>query len=380
MAIVMQTESNASTERIVSLDVMRGFTMAAMIVVNNPGSWSHVYSPLLHAPWHGCTPTDLVFPFFLFIVGVAMPFSLEKRKQASNGTWKKVLWRSALLFAIGFALGLFPDVFTKPSVILEARWPGVLQRIAICYAVVALMVLSLPRMGQRTVASLLVVTYLFGMLFVNVPGYGAGVLEPLGNFCWWLDNQLLLGHVWKESPAKGFDPEGVWSTLPAIVTTYLGYEIGVILRLGNITKEQKLIRLFLLANAGLAIGFLFSWIIPINKQLWTPSYLFLTAGAATHFLAICFWYTDLRGARIGIRWTLIFGTNAIFAYILSSLGGDIYSIIPVSGTGLKQALFNGLVSLSLPPKLVSFTMALFFLGVCWICTSLLYRKRIFLRL
>lgn len=354
--------------------------MAAMILVNNPGSWSHVYPPLLHASWHGCTPTDLVFPFFLFIVGVAMPLSLEKRKNNPQGIWIKILSRSALLFAIGFALGLFPDVLTRPSIILEARWPGVLQRIAICYGVVALMVLLLPRWGQRFVASLLVVVYLAGMLLVDVPGHGAGIFEPLGNFGWWLDNQLLMGHVWKESPAKGFDPEGVWSTLTAVVTTYLGYEVGCLLRADNSTKEQKLIQLFLFANACLIAGFVFAWIVPVNKQLWTPAYLFLAAGGAAHFLAVCYWWTDLHGQRIGIRWSLIFGTNAIFAYVLSSLGGDIYSMIPVGDVGLKRAFFDGLVALSLPPKLASFLMALLFLCVCWLCTSILYRKRIFLRL
>lgn len=376
----MQTENTPLPQRLVSLDVMRGITMASMIVVNNPGSWGHVYPPLLHAPWHGCTPTDLVFPFFLFIVGVAMPFALEKRQQQTGGTWKKILWRSALLFGIGFALGIFPEILTRPSVIFDARWPGVLQRIAICYAAVAAMVLTMPRLGQRIVACILVVAYLCGMFFVEVPGYGRGIFEPLGNFCWWLDNQLLFGHVWKESPAKGFDPEGVWSTLPAVVTTYLGYEIGVVLRRKESTKEQILLHLFLLANAFLIVGFSMSWIIPINKQLWTPSYLFLAAGAATNMLGITYWWTDLLGKKIGIRWTLILGTNAIFAYVLSSLAGDIYSLIPVGDKGLKSAVFSGLVSLSLPPKLASLLMALLFLAVCWVCTSLLYRKRIFLRL
>lgn len=376
----MQTSAIPSSERIVSLDVMRGMTMAAMILVNNPGSWSHVYAPLLHAPWHGCTPTDLVFPFFLFIVGVAMPFSLEKRRGQPLKIWTKILFRSALLFAIGFALGLFPDVLTRPAVVLEARWPGVLQRIAICYAIVAAMVLLFPRWGQRLVACLLVLIYLGGMLFVKVPGYGSGVFEPLGNFCWWVDNQLLMGHVWKESPAPGFDPEGVWSTLTSIVTTFLGYEVGCLLRAESRSKEQKLISLFVVANIFLLCGFALAWTMPVNKQLWTPSYLFLAAGGAAHLLAVCYWWTDLRGERKGIRWSLVFGTNAIFAYVLSSLGGDIYSLIPIGEAGLKRTIFDGLVSFSFPPKLASLLMALLFVAACWLCTSILYRKRIFLRL
>jgi predicted acyltransferase len=376
----MQTADHNASERLVSLDVMRGITMAAMILVNNPGSWGHVYPPLLHATWHGCTPTDLVFPFFLFIVGVAIPFSLGKRKPDDSAIWKKVLWRAGLLFLIGFALGVFPDGLTKPAVVLEARWPGVLQRIAICYAVVTIMVVMSPPLGQRLAATLMILLYLGGMLYYQVPEYGAGCFEPLGNFCWWLDNQLLMGHVWKESPAKGFDPEGVWSTLPAVVTTFLGYEIGCLLRSQHDSKEQRLIRLFLVANILLVAAYVFSWIVPVNKQLWTPSYMFLTAGAATHFLAICFWWTDVRGEKLGIRWSLIFGTNAIFAYVLSSLGGDVLSILPIGEHGLKRALFDGLVSLSLPPKFVSLVMALAFVGVCWLCTYVLYRKRIFLRL
>jgi predicted acyltransferase len=376
----MQTSSSSSAGRIVSLDVMRGMTMAAMIVVNNPGSWSHVYPPLLHAPWHGCTPTDLVFPFFLFIVGVAMPFSLEKRKLTPSGIWKKIVVRTVLLCLLGFFLGVFPTVLWDPGIILTGRWPGVLQRIGICYAIVSAIALTMNQAGRVACGLGLLVLYLVGMLAIDVPGYGAGIMEPLGNFCWWLDNQLLFGHVWVESPAPGFDPEGVWSTLPAIVTTLLGYEVGCWLRENSSSQEQKLIRLFVWANGCLILAYLLSWVIPINKQLWTPSYVFMTAGLAMHFLALCFWWTDLRGRRLGVRWSLVLGTNAIFAYVLAGMLGDILGLIPIGKLTFKQWLFSSLSAGGLPPQFASLSMAIFFLIVCWSITALLYWRKIFLRL
>lgn len=367
--------------RLVSLDVMRGFTMACMILVNNPGSWSVIYEPLKHAKWHGWTPTDLVFPFFLFIVGVAMPFAFEKRLQNGNrfSLMAKVLQRTSVLFLIGFLLGVFPNVIWNPSILLEARWPGVLQRIAICYFFTSLIVTFLPNTGRWIIAAVLLIVYSAGMFFYVVPGHGAGVFDVMGNFCWWLDNQLLQGHTWSGAPAKGFDPEGVWSTLPAITTTLFGYFTGQLLRSSADAKE-KLLRLFLSANISLILAYLVSLSMPINKQLWTVSFVLLTAGLAIHLLAMLYYVIDIRKYRWGLIPFLILGTNAIVAYILSSLLGDLLSIIPVGESNLKAWLFKDVFSSFLSPINASLVMAVCMVLVCTSLTSILYFRRIFVRI
>jgi len=367
--------------RLVSLDVMRGFTMACMILVNNPGSSSVIYEPLKHAKWHGWTPTDLVFPFFLFIVGVAMPFSFEKRLQNGNrfSLMAKVLQRTSVLFLIGFLLGVFPNVIWNPSVLLEARWPGVLQRIAICYFFTSLIVTFLPNSGRWIIAAVLLIVYSAGMFFYVVPGYGAGVFDVMGNFCWWLDNQLLQGHTWSGAPAKGFDPEGVWSTLPAITTTLFGYFTGQLLRSSADAKE-KLLRLFLSANISLILAYLVNLSMPINKQLWTISFVLLTAGLAIHLLAMLYYVIDIREYRWGLIPFLILGTNAIVAYVLSSLLGDLLSVIPVGEGNLKSWLFKDVFSSFLSPINASLVMAVCMVLLCTSLTSILYFRRIFVRI
>jgi len=367
--------------RLVSLDVMRGFTMACMILVNNPGSSSVIYEPLKHAKWHGWTPTDLVFPFFLFIVGVAMPFSFEKRLQNGNrfSLMAKVLQRTSVLFLIGFLLGVFPNVIWNPSVLLEARWPGVLQRIAICYFFTSLIVTFLPNSGRWIIAAVLLIVYSAGMFFYVVPGYGAGVFDVMGNFCWWLDNQLLQGHTWSGAPAKGFDPEGVWSTLPAITTTLFGYFTGQLLRSSADAKE-KLLRLFLSANISLILAYLVNLSMPINKQLWTISFVLLTAGLAIHLLAMLYYVIDIREYRWGLIPFIILGTNAIVAYVLSSLLGDLLSVIPVGEGNLKSWLFKDVFSSFLSPINASLVMAVCMVLLCTSLTSILYFRRIFVRI
>ncbi len=359
---------------------MRGLAMAGMILVNNPGSWSAVYPPLLHAQWHGWTPTDLVFPFFLFIVGVAMPFSFEKRL-AKGGRVKlmlKVLQRTAALFLIGFLLGVFPEVLWNPPVLLEARWPGVLQRIAICYFFASLTVASLPQFGRWIVAVVLLVMYSAAMLFYPVPEHGAGVFDVVGNFCWWLDNQLLAGHTWTGAPAKGFDPEGVWSTLPSVTTALLGYFTGQQL-LQTKDRSLMLVRLFVAANISLVLAYLISPVMPINKQLWTVSFVLLTAGLATHVLAVFYYFVEIQEHRRGLWPLLVFGSNAIVAYVLSSLLGDVFSVIKVGGMSLKAWLYQQAFSSWLSPMNASLAMAICMVIACFALTAILYAKRIFVR-
>jgi predicted acyltransferase len=322
----------------------------------------------------------LVFPFFLFIVGVAMPFSFEKRLQ-KGGRAKlmlKVLQRTVTLFVIGLLLGVFPDVLWQPSILLEARWPGVLQRIAICYFFSSLTVTFLPNAGRWLVALGLLVVYSLGMHFYPVPGYGAGVFDVVGNLCWWVDNQLLAGHTWKDAPAKGFDPEGVWSTLPAITTALFGYFTGQQL-LARQDRMQMLVKLFVAANASLALAYVMNFAMPINKQLWTTSFAFLTAGLAIHVLSMFYFFVEVKGKRRGLWPLLVFGSNAIFAYVLSSVLGDLLSVFKFGDLSLKNWLFEKVFSNWLAPMNASLLMAVCMLILCLLATSILHFKRIFIR-
>ncbi len=316
--------------------------------------------------------------FLSFIVGVAMPFSFEKRlKIGGRGKLMlKVLQRTVVLFLIGFLLGVFPEVLWQPSVLLEARWPGVLQRIAICYFFVSLIITFLPNLGRWLVALGLLLVYSLGMFLYPVPEYGAGVFDVVGNFCWWLDNQLLSGHTWKGAPAKGFDPEGVWSTLPAIVTALLGYFTGQQL-LTSKDRLSMLVQLFIAANVSLVLAYSVNLAMPINKQLWTVSFVFLTAGLAIHTLCMLYFFIEVRGNRAGIWPLLVFGGNAIFAYVLSSLLGDILSTIKVGGMSLKGWLLEKLSWLS--PMNASLAFAFGMVIVCFLITSILHVKRVYLR-
>jgi predicted acyltransferase len=367
--------------RLLSLDVMRGLTMASMILVNNPGDWGKVHAPLLHATWHGCTFTDLVFPFFLFMVGASMPFSFEKRRSTSErrDLVVKILRRGLILFLLGFVLGLLPNVLWNPSVILTCRIPGVLQRIAICYTAVALLSLYTNSTARWIIAGVLIVIYSLGMFFIPVPGYGASSFEIEGNFCWWLDNQLLFGHTWSGAPAKGFDPEGVWSTLTAIAGTQFGYFAGQMLA-KNDHAYKKVTMLFVFGQLSLLAGYVASFWMPINKQLWTTSYLFVVTGLALNVLAVFYLLIDIRGWRGGTTFWLVFGTNSILAYVLSSVLGDVFGLIPVGESDFKSWIVANLAQNGLSPRDASLIWALGFVLLCWLAVWPLYRANVRLRI
>ena len=284
-AAIIASPSNAmDNERLVSLDAFRGLTIAAMILVNNPGDWGHVYWPLEHAPWHGWTPTDLIFPFFLFMVGTAIPFS--RRARAGEAA------RRALVIA---ALGLFMAAYPYFD-LTTVRIPGVLVRIALCY----LAVWATSRLGgpavQAAIAAVLLTGYWYLMTRVPVPGGGPPTLDPETNLGAWLDRLLLDGHLWRQS--RTWDPEGVLSTMPAIATTLLGLLAGGWLRSersGNRKTAGLLAAGLLLVLLGLAWGTSF----PINKNLWTSSYVLFTGGMAAYLFGLLYWTCDVRGRRTG---------------------------------------------------------------------------------
>ena len=308
------------------MDAFRGLTIAGMILVNNPGSWKYVYPPLRHAEWHGWTPTDLVFPFFLFIVGVSISLSFSRRLEenaARRNLYLKIVKRTLILFALGLLLALIPR-FNFSTL----RIPGVLQRIAICYLFSSLLFLKLKSRGRMIMVISLLASYWIVMKLVPVPGYGAGVLNYEGNLCAYIDTKILAGHLYK----PGFDPEGILSTFPAIATTLLGTLTGDWLRSSR-TVLGKIAGLFIGGFGLILSGLLLHPLFPINKQLWTSTYVLFTAGAALLFLAIFFWL--IEGLKVK-KWAipfLVFGTNAITVYVGSSLMAKMMGWIRVSSGG-----------------------------------------------
>ena len=261
-----------------------------MILVNNPGTWAHVYSPLDHAPWHGWTPTDLIFPFFLFIVGAAIPFSFGKHKTTRKGTlYRRVLRRSAVIYMLGLFLSLFPNFDLS-----RARYVGVLPRIAIVYLITSVLVINLSRRALIWVTAVLLLGYWALMTWIPVPGHGSGVLTPEGNLAAWIDSLVVPGRMYQGT----WDPEGFVSTLPAVATALLGVLTGFWLR-SNRERSEIAKGLFALGCLGVLAGLLWNQWFPINKNLWTSSYVLFTAGAALVVLAPLYWVIDVRGHR---RW------------------------------------------------------------------------------
>jgi len=297
-----------------------------MILVNSPGSWQFIYPPLGHAEWHGWTPADLVFPFFVFIVGVSISFALSRKKDEGVGKVDlhlKIFRRSVLIFALGMLLRLFPH-FDFAGV----RIPGVLQRIALCYLFAALLYLHVGVRDRLAVGLLILAGYWAVMKLVPVPGYGAGVLDYNGNLAGYIDMKLLAGHLYEPT----FDPEGILSTFPAIATAVLGTLAGDWLRMkrGAATKTAGL------SAAGVALtalGLFLHPYFPINKKLWTSTFVLFTAGAALLLLAMCYFLIDWLGRK---RWAtpfFIFGTNAIAAYAGSILMVKLLALVKVSTGG-----------------------------------------------
>ena len=364
-------------DRLVSLDAFRGITIAGMILVNNPGSWSYVYPPLRHAEWHGWTPTDLIFPFFLFIVGVSMTFSLEKQLAIHERKYVywKILRRTLIILGLGWFLSLFPFFhFAK------LRIPGVLPRIAVVYCIASIITLHTTIKGQAWTAAALLLTYWALMKLVPVPGYGAGDLSVEGNLAAFIDNKLLHGHLWK----KTWDPEGLLSTIPAVATTLSGVLTGHWLH-SKRSKEEIAGWMFVIGWVAILAGLFWDIVFPINKSLWTSSYVVFTSGAALQFLGFCYWLIEVKGMKKWAKPAIIYGMNSIAVFVLSGLAAKtmIYTKIALSD-GKKISVWswvykNLFLSWADPINAsLAFAVAnvLFWLGIM----AILYRKRIFIKI
>ncbi|HKX04964.1 MAG TPA: heparan-alpha-glucosaminide N-acetyltransferase domain-containing protein [Methylomirabilota bacterium] len=372
----------APSQRLLSLDVFRGLTIAAMLLVNNPGTWEHVYPPLEHAAWHGWTPTDLVFPFFLFIVGVATALSLGRLLEAGasrSQVLRKAAVRAGIILVLGLTIQGFPH-YNLPHL----RLPGVLPRIAIAYLITAAIVMVTGIRGQVLSLVALLLGYWTLMTLVPVPGVGRGVLEPEKNLSNWIDFKLLgVNHVWQETGT--WDPEGLLSTLGAVASVLCGVLAGHWIRSRRRT-DAKAFGLFYAGSVTLLLGWTWSRVFPINKSLWTSSYVLLSAGIACLVLSVIFWLVDIEGYRAWTTPFLVFGTNAIAAYWLSTLCGIVLDWITLTGPGegeevvLKTYLYGTFYASWLSPANASLAYAVSYV-VLWLgLISFLYRRRIFIRI
>lgn len=355
------------------MDAFRGITIVAMILVNNPGAWDDVYAPLQHAAWNGWTPTDLIFPFFLFIIGVAITFSLDQRRGRGfrkGDILASVARRTLLIFGLGIFLNGFP--LFDWSIL---RIPGVLQRIALCYGVTSLVVLMSGVRRQCITALLLVVGY--WMLMALTPD---GWLRPEATLGARLDEGLLRGHLLHD----GWDPEGLLSTLPAIATTLAGALTGHWLRSSR-PAATRVVGLACAGVAAAAVGLLMDRWCPINKSLWSASYVVLTAGAALIGLAACYWLIDVCGYR---RWAtpfIIYGMNPIVAYVLSTLIAKemlLWRVSRPDGSTLDLHSYI-FASVFLPlarPINASLLYAVAYVLVWLGVASLLYRQRVLIKI
>lgn len=362
-------------ERIISLDVLRGITIMMMILVNNPGSWGNIFAPLEHAEWNGCTPTDLVFPFFIFILGAAIPLAIVT-KVLNQQTFLKILTRSLRIISLGLFLGFYGKIeifnlegyplliskliitgivayvllgnfeqkiklylvlalflifmflaFSGIEAYKEVRIPGVLQRIGIVYFFTSLVYLKTEIKGQIITIALLLLGYWAIMTLIPVPGFGAANLDKGTNLAGWIDNLLLENHLWASS--KTWDPEGILSTIPAIASGIVGLLVGQLLN-SSLAKNDKVIKMIGTGFVLVIFGLIWNQFFPMNKSLWTSSFVLYTAGFATLFLAIFYYVIDIKEYK---KWTtpiLFWGVNPMIVFFLSGILPRVLSSIKVA--------------------------------------------------
>jgi predicted acyltransferase len=373
--------------RLASLDAFRGFTIAAMVLVNNPGDWSHLYAQLEHAKWNGWTFTDCIFPFFLFIGGVAMALSLGRLAAAGAdkpGLVAKLAKRAALIFLIGFLLNLIPYFNVE-----KVRIPGVLQRIALCTLLAAPIVVYCGWRVQLAIIAAILTLYSVLMLWVPVPGIGAGVLEPGQDFGAWIDRTLLGKHLWVQS--KTWDPEGLVSTLPALCSQLFGVLAGRWLA-SSVARTEQTVWLLLAGLACLGLGSIFDTIlIPINKSLWTPSFCLLMTGWAAIAFSAFYWLLDVNPypalREAAARWTrpfVIYGMNALFIFAFSGFVAKMLGYVKFvqpdgSLRSLGRTLYDPIAALPIGPVNTSLLHALLFEACMFAVAWVMWRNKWFVK-
>lgn len=387
----------ARPERLLSLDVMRGATILAMILVNNPGSWGDLYGPLGHADWHGWTPTDLIFPFFLFMVGVAMAYSFAKYTDGDGrptaAVWLRILRRVGVLILLGLALNASGRLIGVPLGYQEfwdgatLRWPGVLQRIGLAYLGASLVVLLMGRRAQIAAALAILLGYTAALTALPSDVKPEERLGDRGNLVRQVDVAVIgEQHMWTQAKSRPTDPEGLLSTLPSIVTALLGYWTGRCLRanpIGPALAGKLVVVGLIVAGAGQAWDV--SGGMPINKALWTPSFVLLSGGLGMVALACCLLLFDLAGKhsptlkRVAMAFQMV-GVNAIFVFVASGFVARAMGMIRVGETSVKGWIYQnvivgplGAIGLT-DPKLASVVYAAWFVGCWWLVLWLMWRR------
>ncbi len=384
-------------QRLLALDILRGITIAGMILVNNPGSWGHIYAPLAHAEWHGLTPTDLVFPFFMYIMGISTYFSLRKYDfKFSGATLWKICRRTVVIFAIGLAIawfGMFLRGITSGKALAEAvftfdhiRILGVMPRLAICYGFGSLIALALSKKALPWFIAGMLVVYAV-ILFV-----GNGFEFASNNVIAIVDNAVLgpdhmyTDHVAGES--LKFDPEGLLSTLPSIAHMLIGFVCGGLI-VGTKDNNLRINKLFIIGTILTFSGFLLDFGIPINKKIWSPTFVLTTCGLAASFLGLLIWIIDIKGYRRWCRFFEAFGINPLFMYclgaILSIIIGAIkvpYAAVESGVTTLKGWIYQAVLMPACADNatLASLCFAILFVLLNWCIGDILYKKKIYIKI
>ncbi|WP_460960881.1 acyltransferase family protein [Spirosoma litoris] len=359
--------------RLISLDAMRGFTIAAMIVANFPGSEEFVYFTLRHTIWNGLSFTDLIAPTFLFIVGVSIALAYARKVDEGSPKgelYRKIVVRSLKIFAVGMFLNLMPD-FDFSNV----RWTGTLHRIAIVFLVCAFLFLNTNWKQQAWIGALTLVAYWLAMTQIPTPDVGKVVLERGQNLAAWLDRKYLPGRMWQGT----WDPEGILSTFPSIVTGITGMLAGRWM-LSSASPTEKVSYLMTTGLFTAAAGYFWGLTFPVNENLWTSSFVLVTSGFAAMLLGAVYFLVDVLGRKRGTKLGIIFGANAITVYVLADIFALFFYRLKFGGLPLNEKVVTGLISVGMQPELASLLYALFFIGINFIPAYVLYQKRIFIKL
>jgi predicted acyltransferase len=366
------------SKRLLSLDVFRGLTVACMVLVNNPGDWGHIYSPLEHSVWNGCTPTDMIFPFFLFIVGVSIVFAMETKKADPEQHKKLILTvikRTLILFGLGLFLSLYPK-FDFHTV----RVMGVLQRISLVFGICGIIFVKTERKTQLILFWVFLIAYYLIMTLVPVPGSGHANLQPETNLGAWIDRTVIGNiHLWKESVT--WDPEGLLGTIPAVSTCLFGILVGTWLKRKDKDESTKVAWMFSTGVAAVILGMIWDLFFPINKALWTSSFVLYNGGLATMGLALFYWIIDVQGYKRFTKPFVVYGVNAITVFCFSSLIVRTLNLIHVTDKhiGVSLYIYQNVFTPYLSPLNASLAWAisfnLFWMLILW----WMYNKKIFIK-
>lgn len=367
-------------KRLLSLDVLRGATIAAMILVNDPGDWAHIYPPLEHSKWDGCTPTDLIFPFFLFMVGVSIVYAMETKKQDVANHSRMILRafrRMVTLIVISWLIQLF----YHPSM-AHLRIPGVLQRIAVVYFIVTVLYIKTSTKAMDWIFAIALIGYWLAMTLIPVPGVGYANLNPETNLGAWVDRSVWgMDHLWRESHT--WDPEGLLGTIPALGTGLFGIRVATWLKRKDRDDSVKVSWMFVYGVSAVVLALIWDLFFPINKALWTSSFVLYTGGLATIALALCFWLIDVQGREKGTWIFVVFGMNAISAYILADIVPGLIDFWKVNFNGheLKgtQYLYEAFIAPHFAPINASLVRAILFVILIWLLMYVFYKKKIIIK-